>query len=647
MPMRTRLALSVACFVLVVGTLCGAVHAQNKGFQINRYEPTPAGEWSFMVDHPWYSSTRWFAAGITLNYGHDPLVYGQFDGSSFTKLRPLIEHQLLGHVDLAGSFLDRITLHVSLPITLYEGGEAAGGVTPLGGAGVGDLRIGVMARLWKHADVDPISVHLGIAFWAPFGLDNHQGDAGLRVMPKVVLAGYAHHVRWSADLAFYYRPKSTIGTEPSSRGNTIGSEVQLGALVAYADKVRRFSVGPELLLSTVVLGGSAFGRDYTSLELLLGAHYHVAKQVMAGLAVGMGILREPGTPDARVLLRLAYAPERTSKPKDKDTDGDGIVDRLDRCPNDPEDKDGFEDDDGCPDPDNDKDGILDASDKCPNEPEDKDGFEDDDDCSDPDNDKDGILDASDKCPNEPEDKDGFEDDDGCPDPDNDKDGILDAADKCPNEPEDKDSFEDEDGCPDPDNDKDGILDASDKCPNEPGPAANLGCPDKDKDGDGVVDRLDNCPDEPGDPANQGCKKKQLAQLRNGRIDIIDSVYFETDKDKILPRSFPLLTNVAEVVAAHPDIKRIRVEGHTDNRGKPAHNMDLSERRARSVVAFLVAHGLEAARLEARGYGPTQPIADNKTADGRSRNRRVVFTILDGADGSKIENREQGPSGETK
>ena len=133
---------------------------------------------------------------------------------------------------------------------------------------------------------------------------------------------------------------------------------------------------------------------------------------------------------------------------DDDPDKDGIHGDKDKCPNDPEDKDGFQDEDGCPDPDNDGDGIPDATDKCPNEAEDKDGFQDEDGCPDLDNDGDGIPDAQDKCPNEPEDKDGFQDDDGCPDPDNDADGIPDANDKCPNEPETKNGYQDEDGCPD-------------------------------------------------------------------------------------------------------------------------------------------------------------------------------------------------------
>ncbi len=600
--MRPHLA-----WVLPLILVCSLAEADNKGFQISRYEPTPAGEWSFMVDHPWYSSTRWFAGGITLDYGHDPLVYGERVNGKFSELYPIIEHQLVGHIDVAGSFLDRVTIHATLPITFYEGGRSANGISPLSGAGVGDMRLGAMVRIWGQPEKDPISVHAGLAVWIPFGLKNHQGDDGARVMPKVVLAGYSHRIRWSADLAFYYRPEASIGTDPPAAGTKMGSELQLGAAVAYADHVRAFSVGPELLLSTVVVGGSPFGTSYTSLELLLGAHYHILRQVLAGLAVGTAFLREPGTPDARVILRIAYAPERKL---DKDTDHDGILDSKDRCPNDPEDKDGFEDQDGCPDPDNDKDGILDVNDSCPNEPEDKDGFQ---------------------------------DSDGCPDPDNDKDGILDKDDKCPNEPEDKDGFEDSDGCPDPDNDKDGVLDTDDKCPNDPGPKENLGCPDKDRDGDGVIDRLDNCPDVPGDPANQGCKKKQLARIENGRIAIVDSVYFESDKDVIIRRSFPLLENVADVIKGHPEIQRVLVEGHTDSRGKLEHNMDLSQRRAQSVVTFLVEHGVEAARLSARGFGPTQPISDNRTQGGRARNRRVVFTII-GA-GADIQNREQGPNGD--
>src|SRR6185437_3728654 len=174
-------------------------------------------------------------------------------------------------------------------------------------------------------------------------------------------------------------------------------------------------------------------------------------------------------------------------------------------------------------PDTDHDGIPDKTDKCPTEPEDKDGFEDADGCPDPDNDKDGIPDKADKCPNEPEDKDNFEDADGCPDPDNDADGILDNVDKCPNEPEDKDGFEDADGCPDPDNDKDGVLDAADKCPNDPGPPDNDGCP----------------------------KKYEHIVVTPEKIELKQKIFFDTNKATIQPRSFSLLDEIASVLKTRP------------------------------------------------------------------------------------------------
>ena len=167
-----------------------------------------------------------------------------------------------------------------------------------------------------------------------------------------------------------------------------------------------------------------------------------------------------------------------------DLDNDGIADADDRCPRAPEDRDGYEDLDGCPDPDNDGDGVPDEKDQCRREAETKNGIQDDDGCPDADGDGDGVEDARDQCGGEKEDRDGFEDDDGCDDPDNDKDGQRDADDKCRNEAEDRDGFEDDDGCPDLDNDDDGLLDARDKCPNEPetrnGFEDDDGCPDEAK-----------------------------------------------------------------------------------------------------------------------------------------------------------------------
>jgi outer membrane protein OmpA-like peptidoglycan-associated protein len=315
----------------------------------------------------------------------------------------------------------------------------------------------------------------------------------------------------------------------------------------------------------------AFEREHSPAEALLGAKFDVDGWGI-GAAAGPGLLRGYGSPDFRVVGMLGYAePYRTVPPR-VDTDRDGLYDDVDACPREPEDKDGFKDADGCPDPDNDEDGILDVSDRCRNKPEDVDQFEDEDGCPDPDNDKDGILDTDDKCPMEPEDADGFEDADGCPDPDNDKDHVLDVNDACPTEPEDYDGFEDADGCP--------------------------------EEGSGLV--------------KVTCEK----------IEITDSVYFDTGSDHIQERSFTLLNQVGAVLQSATQIKRLRVEGHTDDRGKDAYNLELSKRRAASVMRYLLEQGVADNRLTSEGYGETRPIADNKTGAGRSQNRRVEFVVLE-------------------
>jgi outer membrane protein OmpA-like peptidoglycan-associated protein len=165
---------------------------------------------------------------------------------------------------------------------------------------------------------------------------------------------------------------------------------------------------------------------------------------------------------------------------------------------------------------------------------------------------------------------------------------------------------------------------------EPGPASNEGCPDPDRDADTVVDRLDNCPDEPGPVENHGCAHQQRVVLEGDRLDILEAVFFRTSGDQILPVSFPLLDNVAEVLNAHPEIRMIVVEGHTDARGRRETNIALSQRRAESVVRYLVEQGVAAARLEARGYGPDRPrVADATTPEQHAQNRRVEFHIPGG------------------
>ncbi len=197
-----------------------------------------------------------------------------------------------------------------------------------------------------------------------------------------------------------------------------------------------------------------------------------------------------------------------------------------------------------------------------------------------DSDGDGIPDDLDACPLEPEDHKDPDPMDGCPAPkDSDGDGIPDQFDKCPNQPEDKDGIDDQDGCPEIDADGDGILDTVDACPKVPGQ-----------------------PDP--DPKKNGCPK--FIALEGSTVRILQQVHFETASATILPDSFPMLGEIAQLLKANPGIKRMRIEGHTDSHGAAEYNLDLSKRRAASVRTWLIEHGIDSGRLESEGYGTHAP-----------------------------------------
>lgn len=276
-------------------------------------------------------------------------------------------------------------------------------------------------------------------------------------------------------------------------------------------------------------------------------------------------------PNARAAL--ANSPpdrctENAAPPREGDRDGDGIADAADKCPDQRETYNAFEDADGCPD--------------------------------DPDTDGDGVTDGKDACPLEPEDKDGYQDDDGCPDPDNDGDGVPDAKDKCPNEPEDPDGFQDDDGCPDDDNDNDTVKDEVDQCPNTPG---------------GPTGPRPGCP--------------SLVVVTAREIRITQQIQFDLNKATIKPVSFPILDAVYDVLVANPKIT-IEVQGHTDSAGQAAYNQKLSQQRADAVKAYLVKKGASDARLVSKGYGMSQPLVPNNSESNKALNRRVQFIRTEGS-----------------
>ncbi len=222
-----------------------------------------------------------------------------------------------------------------------------------------------------------------------------------------------------------------------------------------------------------------------------------------------------------------------------------------------------------------------------------------------DTDHDGIPDDIDACPTEPEDHLGDDPDDGCPiPPDRDGDGIPDQYDKCPDTPEDKDGIQDADGCPEEDADHDGIPDTKDACPLVPGSPSP-------------------------DPKKNGCP--QFIKVEGSVVTVLQQVHFATGSTTILPDSFPMLLEIANLLKSNTAIHRMSIEGHTDDRGADDMNMKLSEGRAASVMAWLVQHGIEQNRLESHGFGKTKPIADNGTDAGRLANRRVEFKIVQEGD----------------
>ena len=282
--------------------------------------------------------------------------------------------------------------------------------------------------------------------------------------------------------------------------------------------------------------------------------------------------------------------------REPDRDRDSIPNSRDRCPGAKEDRDGFQDEDGCPDFDNDSDGIPDSLDKCINNAEDGDGFRDDDGCPDFDNDGDGIGDSVDRCPGFKEDFDGFQDADGCPDYDNDRDAVPDTLDKCPNDAEDLDGFKDDDGCPDDDNDQDGVPDSLDTCPAVAGVAANRGCPPDTEKRAGTEDAV---------PKSQ----------------ILYGVNFRKGTAELTFESYQFLVPVLQKLKDNPRVE-VELHGHTEAIGSYMKRMQLSQLRAEAVRQYLISKGIAASRIRAVGFGSSSPIADDRTASGRAQNRRI-------------------------
>jgi outer membrane protein OmpA-like peptidoglycan-associated protein len=607
--MRVRGSSSVFLAISILGldSAYGQAVVLTPSFDPEQYSASSDPDQIALVDSARVQTMGSYMASLVLHVGGPSLDICVSDAASSSGCQ--YEGDVVNtrfRADLAFLYgLGKFDVRLVLPTVLYQSTDFPSemGQPTLSAAGVGDPRIGGRYQLLQRGE---FALAADLSFTVPTGGDDFIGNQGLLVDPRVladwrrdrIAVGVGAGYRYRQDAARFANLYIDDELTWSAAGEYKINDQLSAGLAAYGRIGLMTPDADPMMTSPANLGAE----EYPA-ELMASARYFLTEQIALDAGAGTALSAGYGAVPFRVLAGVQWI-NRKAPPVDTDADRDRIEDSADKCVHEPEDRDNFEDTDGCPETDNDGDGILDAKDKCANEAEDVDSFQDTDGCPDPDNDADGVLDQLDKCPTQAEDKDGFEDADGCPEGDNDADGILDATDKCPTEAEDKDGFQDDDGCPEADNDKDGLLDGADKCPLEAEVFNG-------------VDDEDGCPDSGGSQVT----------VTATAVVISDKIFFDTNKAKIMKRSYAVLDAVAGVLKAHTAL-RVRVEGHTDDRGTGAWNDKLSQDRAESVRAYLVGKGVDASRLEAKGFGVTRPLVQGKDEAARSQNRRVEFVIID-------------------
>lgn len=591
--MNLRLLTGLA-LTLLAGTALAQQAAPLPSFSLSRFTLNDGGRGGLAAATGDTLPRHRFRATLGIHYENNPLVYYR----DTTRVGALVAHRAQLHLGLGFGITSWLQVTAELPMVIAQTGDdltqTAGTTTP-DGFGLGSTRLAARVAFLSQGAGGlkgnaPLDLALQVGLALPFGVGNALNiESGWNVVPQLSAGGELGPVRLGGEVSALIRPATAL-TANTVR-DTVGSQLGLRVLVGSTGEGARFEGSFHSLIP--LEGGAPPG-----FELLGGVRVPIGPLELFALG-GPGFGSLPGTPTVRVFAGL------------------GIKPQAERCEattkHDPAD---------CPDLDDDRDGLKNRVDRCPLEPEDRDQFEDDDGCIDPDNDHDRVVDAEDQCPIEP----GPRTNHGCPIRirDNDNDGTPDLQDKCPTVPGPKNR----DGCPVKDQDLDGVEDEVDACPTEAGPKERKGCPLKDKDLDTVEDARDNCPDVKGSPENQGCpeEERQLVIITADKLVISDKIYFATAKATILPVSFPLLNQVAQVLRSHPEIPMVTVEGHTDDQGSAKLNRKLSLGRAKAVVAYLEHQGVDVARLNAMGFGPDRPADTNKTEAGRANNRRVEFIL---------------------
>ena len=587
--MRSRALLASAAVVALLAPRAALAQTPVPSADLRNFHASTDPASGLYLEPAVSPGTAEWNAGMWLSYAFRPITLR--DPTTKAVAFDVIRHQITGDVTASFGLFHRFALGVDLPVLVYQSGDTPTTASrrSLGDALLPAQAMGDLALVAKATIIKPTGGDLGgfalaahERFTMPTGDEASFMGEGVvtsetRLLAEYGLVAFKLHAALGLKLRgdsarFACESTPGAGTTADTCRSRFGHELPFGVGVAFRpqvlgidDKGRwtwyleshgHLPVGPVSPFQSAAA---------SSFQIGIGARLAIRDvSILAGLETGPtgGV----GDPPIRAILGVGWAPRA------HDLDGDRIEDDVDQCRELPEDRDGFQDDDGCPDGDNDDDGVPDKADKCPTVKEDEDGFQDDDGCPDPDNDADGVLDAQDACPNEAGPASPDPKKNGCTLKDPDGDGVDGDQDKCPAQAEDRDGFQDDDGCPDPDNDADGVLDAADACPSLKGiqsgdPKLN-GCPDPDQDKDTFLDAADKCPDQaetwngfqdedgcpdeaPRGKARPALKLEDATAKKPASIAPGEAIKF-TAANEVDPASLPVLRALSAQLLVHPD-----------------------------------------------------------------------------------------------
>lgn len=598
-PWLSSIALLAASWLASSAWLAGEAAAQNQppydpAIDVQLFEYAAGPKSFFSVADADVSPKNLLALDVFFTFLTNPFVIYDVDAANDeldgTRTK-VVSSMLTAEVSAAYGLTDKLQLGVTLPVVLTMTGDGLDPTTAMASpdglsvTGLGDLRAELKAQLLRRGEVRLAALG-GLSLPSSIGSDGSKflGDDLPSLRARLAAQWTRGRLSLGANAGVVLRkPREIYATE-------IGQQAVWGVGAAARLTNRFFLVGESFGRT----GLFKFDLERSPLEVEGGMRVFVTSSWAVAAGGGTGLVKGVGSPELRVFASLGYAPDV------RDSDGDGVPNGRDACLLEAEDKDGWEDTDGCPDLDNDGDRRADATDKCPDVAEDLDGFDDEDGCPELDNDGDGIPDLQDKCLNDPEDKLPPFPADGCSATrhDADFDGLMDAVDACPADPEDVDGFEDGDGCPDEDNDADGVADADDKCllcpEDKDGLEDDDGCPEVDVDRDGILDAADKCPME-AETMNSvedfdGCPDEGgivLATFDDERILVDRMPPF--DRKGLTAAGVLIVDQIALTMLAHPEVTKWLVALAAPKLGE-------AQRQGRAVEAQLVARGIPMSKL---------------------------------------------------